>query len=120
MPPYSCPSWSSLCIQSCMEYFTGDSTGASCTAVLLPYSYSEYCFVFFPFFSPLRGPKEGFFVISVISEPNDNSFVVLFCRSVFFNSILKAFKTTSDSVKLFIRESFCSFMLLLFFVLPAF
>lgn len=119
-PPYSCPSLSSLCTQNCMEYFTGDSTRASCMAVLLPYSCSEYCVCFLSFFSPSELTKGNVLCDFSHSEPNDNSFAVLFCRSVFLNSSLKSLKTTSDSMKLFIRESFCSFMLLLLFVLPAF
>lgn len=119
MPPFSCPSLSSLCAQNCMEYFTGGSTTASCMTVLLC-SYSEYCVCFLSFFSPSELTKGNILCDFSHSEPNDSIFVVLFSRSVFLNSVLKPLKTTSDSMKLFIRESFCSFMLLLLFVLPAF
>lgn len=116
----SLPAWTPCVLRTAQSVSLAVPQGPRAMAVLLPRSYSEYCVCFHSFVSPSELTKGNVPCDFSHSETNDNSFVGLFCRPVFLNSGLKSLKTTSDSMKLFIRGSFCPFILLLFFVLTAF
>lgn len=118
--PTPIPAWTPCVPRTVQSISLAVPQGPCATAVFLPYSYSEYCVCFHSFVSPSELTKGNVPCDFSHSEPNDNSFVAPFCRSAFLNSDLKSLKTTSDSTKLFIRGSFCPFILLLFFMLPAF
>ena len=118
--PTPVPAWTPCVLRTVQSISLAVPLGPCATAVLLPYSCSECCVCFHSFFSPSERTKGNVPCDFSHSETNDNIFVGLFCRSVFLNSGLKSLKTTSDSMKLFIRGSFCPFILLLFCVLPAF
>lgn len=105
-----------MCANKCTEYFTGVSTRALCNShnvSALNIVFFFFFFIFFPF-SLTKGNVSCDFGHS---ETNDNGFVGLFCISVFLNLGLKPFNTTSDSLKLFIKERFLSFYLTAFFFL---
>lgn len=101
-----------MCANKCTEYFTGVSTRALCNSHVSALNIVFFFFFIFFLFSLTKGNVSCDFGHS---ETNDNGFVGLFCISVFLNLGLKPFNTTSDSLKLFIKERFLSFYLTAFF-----
>lgn len=117
--PTPVPAWAP-CVLRTVQSISLAVLQGPCAMAALPYSYSEYCVCFHSFVSPSELTKRNVPCDFSHSEPNDNSFVGLFCRSVFLNSSLTSLKTTSGSMKLFIRRSFVLLFYCHFFVLPAF